>query len=467
MPKLSFGEQLKALRQRGRDPQTGRSLTQAVLADLLGAKIGAAYTGATISNWERSENRLPDSPRRPVMCLLQVLHAYSALNETEAQDLLAAGDYRELSPAEKTEIFGTAATPAPPTPPTAPMPFVLRPGTAPHLPQLLIGREADVTRLRERLQTAPAGQLQRLTIVPGWPGLGKTSLAATLAHDATLMTAFPDGVLWVSLGPTPNLLTELATWGRALGTEELLRAKDVAAASARLTAMLRDKRMLLVVDDVWEADHAVPFLVGGQGCAALLTTRMPSVAQALAPTEAAIYKLSVLAEPAALALLTELAPAVIPPHRAAATELARDLEGLPLALQVAGRLLNIEHGYGFGVEALLQELRAGVKILAATAPKDRIGLANETSVSVAVLLQKSTDRLDAATRDCYAYLGVFAPKPATFDAPAMQAVWEVPDPQPIIRQLVGRGLLEYVPQLQRYQMHALLVAHAKSLVTEE
>jgi hypothetical protein len=104
--------------------------------------------------------------------------------------------------------------------------------------------------------------------------------------------------------------------------------------------------------------------------------------------------------------------------------------------------------------------------LEATAPADRVDLANETTPTVAVLLQKSTEYLDDNTRDCFAYLGVFAPKPATFDLAAMKAVWQVEDPKPIARQLADRGLLEPVGS-GRFQMHALLVIHAKSLLTEE
>ncbi len=58
-------------------------------------------------------------------------------------------------------------------------------------------------------------------------------------------------------------------------------------------------------------------------------------------------------------------------------------------------------------------------------------------------------------------------RPATFDLAAMKAVWQVEQPEPIVRTLVDRGLLEFVQEIGRYQMHALLVAHAKSLLIEE
>jgi len=342
-----------------------------------------------------------------------------------------------------------------------------RPGSAPPLPALMVGREDDLRDLKARLGLNLAGQetytTQVLTAVRGWPGVGKTTVAAALAHDPEIAAAFPDGVLWTSLGPTPSILSELAAWGRALGADNLLN-DTIEEASARLTALLRNKRVLLIVDDVWEPEHAIPFKVGGHECAMLITTRVNSVATAIAPTPNAIYKLAVLTNEKALELLSVLAPGVVHQYPQDCAELVSELEGLPLALQVAGHLLNVESSYGFGVTDLLIELREGTKLLEAQAPADRADLANETTPTIAVLMQKSTDRLDSNTRDCFAYLGAFAPKPATFDLTAMQAVWQVPDPKPLVRVLVDRGLLE--PVAGRFQMHALLVVHARSLLTE-
>jgi len=74
---------------------------------------------------------------------------------------------------------------------------------------------------------------------------------------------------------------------------------------------------------------------------------------------------------------------------------------------------------------LLDELRNGAKLLELKAPADRIDLEKQTIPTVAILLQKSTERLDEKTQECFAYLGAFAPKPATFDVAAMRAVWQV------------------------------------------
>ncbi len=342
-----------------------------------------------------------------------------------------------------------------------------KPGSAPPLPGLVVGREDDLRALKTRLgiggQGGQAPGVQVLTAIRGWPGIGKTTLAAVLAHDRDIMDAFPDGVLWTSLGPTPSLFSALATWSRALGADDL-RAQSLEEASTHLAALLRAKRMLLVVDDVWQAEHARPFILGGRGCATLITTRSNRVAHALAPAAADIYRLPVLSEEKGLELLEKLAPDVVAAHCDACRALVVALDGLPLALQVAGHMLAVEAGYGFGVKELLAELRAGTALLEAQAPADRADLANESTPSVAALLQHSTTCLDPAARAGFACLAVFR---STFDLAALQAVCRVDDARPLARALVDRGLLEAVPEAGRFQMHALLVLHARALLEQD
>jgi hypothetical protein len=116
---------------------------------------------------------------------------------------------------------------------------------------------------------------------------------------------------------------------------------------------------------------------------------------------------------------------------------------------------------GLSVVDLIEGIRSGAEFLEEPAPIDR---AEGTVLpSVQALLKRSTDELDELTRNCFAYLGPFAPKPATFDLAAMSAVWEIADPALIIRKLVGHGLLEPVGA-GRFQMHELLVKHARSLL---
>jgi DNA-binding SARP family transcriptional activator len=334
-------------------------------------------------------------------------------------------------------------------------------GVLPPLPSLMVGREGALEDLKARIGIPHRDETRPVTVIQGWPGVGKSTLVAALAHDSEVSATYPDGVLWASLGETPSLLSELSIWADALNLSDSTRTRQIDEITAQLTAVLRDKRMLLIVDDVWQVEHATPFRVGGQACAMMMTSRLNGVAQSLAPTPRDVYRLAVLGQDSALELLRTLTPETVDEHPNEARELVSDLEGLPLAIQVAGRLLNSEARLGWGVSDLLTELRAGAGLLGAQAPGDMA--AQDTTPTVATLLQRSTDSLDEATRQRFALLGLFVPKPATFDLEAMAVAWEVEDPKPTARILVNRGLLEPVSG-GRFQMHALLVLHARSLL---
>jgi DNA-binding SARP family transcriptional activator len=338
-----------------------------------------------------------------------------------------------------------------------------KPSVLPALPSLVVGREQALTDLKSRLGID--GNLRSTTVIQGWPGVGKSTIVAALAHDEAIAHTFPDGILWASLGESPNLLSELSVWAAALGLNQAGNEQKPEAIKAQLVTALRDRRMLLIVDDVWQIEHAALFKVGGQMCATVMTSRLNDVAQALAPTAYDVYRLSVLSEGPALELLSRLTPETVAEHPEESRELVRDLEGLPLAIQVAGRLLHSEARLGWGVGNLLEELRSGAALLEAQIPGDLVSASQETSATITALLKRSTDALSEELQLQFALLGIFVPKPATFDLGAMAAAWETTDPRPVARILVNRGLLEPISG-GRFQMHALLVLHARTLLEE-
>lgn len=331
-------------------------------------------------------------------------------------------------------------------------------GSLPPLPTLLIGRESTLADLTERLSLGTSKKI----VMQGWPGIGKTTLTAALAHQARIQAYFTGGILWSSLGQEPNLLAILNAWGRSLGFFEIEHARQVDEASARLTAFLKNERILLIIDDVWALDHAVPLNVGGANASVLMTTRRNDVAMGLVDRPDMVYKVPILTESESVELLQTLAPQVVNSYLLESAQLARDLEGLPLALQVAGRLLHAEMLLGWSIIDLLKDMQEGRVLLESQAPADRSEIANQTTPTIAALLQRSIERFSPEMQERFALLGVFAPKPATFSLEAIAAVWDIADARASIRMLVDRGLLEPVGQAH-FQMHALLVMLAKSL----
>jgi hypothetical protein len=332
------------------------------------------------------------------------------------------------------------------------------PGTAPVLPPLLIGRDYDLQVIKNQLTKKSLEKA--LCVLTGMLGVGKTTVASALAHDPQVLEAFPDGVLWTSLGQHPNVLGVLIGWLRAFSVTDLSMNCTESEASGRLTALLRDKKVLLIIDDVWEVEHATLFNVGGKGCASLFTTRLTNIAYGIAHTPKAIYRLDILSESHALELLQALAPTVITNYYDEALKLVKGVECLPILLQIIGRMLEVEASYGWDISELISEMGKGQKLLESKLPGHNGDSPNATLIC---LLQKNIKRLNPQTRDRFAKLGAFAPKPATFSLDDLAFVWQTNQPKQTARILVDRGLLEPAGD-SLFRMHALLVWYAHSLL---
>ncbi|MEM9008940.1 MAG: NB-ARC domain-containing protein [Cyanobacteria bacterium P01_F01_bin.86] len=141
------------------------------------------------------------------------------------------------------------------------------------LPENYVDRP-DALRAVKDLLLAEDERTLVVSAISGLGGLGKSVLATALVLDKEVRSRFADGILWVTLGQKPDLLTMLGDWIRELDkSRESFSANTLEAASRYLGNLLAERRMLLVVDDVWNAAHAEWFRVGGAECRVLATTR--------------------------------------------------------------------------------------------------------------------------------------------------------------------------------------------------
>jgi NB-ARC domain/Domain of unknown function (DUF4062) len=113
----------------------------------------------------------------------------------------------------------------------------------------------------------------------GAGGFGKTTLARVVAHRAEVRKQFPDGAVWVTVGENvigPEL-AEKITNVVSLLTGVRPPSTDPIVAGAELGRALGDRRVLVVVDDVWTRVQVEPFLIGGHRAVRLVTTRVRGV----------------------------------------------------------------------------------------------------------------------------------------------------------------------------------------------
>jgi hypothetical protein len=461
----AFGDLLRQYRERSINPADGKKLSQQQLTDLMGAEIGIeSLTGATISNWERGKYSIDHNDRLTLTRLIKTLHTCGGIRSlAEANALLAAGNYRPLDDDEIRAIAPTWVKSAAPLPHHAPSSSApnLTPAIAPHG---ILGRTRELDQIFNLLRLGDPTPDVPPVALRGMGGVGKTTLALAIGRADLTAQFFPDGVLWASPGLKPSLRATLDQWGQALG-ENLLAERDLAACQNRLRALLFQRQMLLIVDDVWDVRHAQTFALGGPHCRMLFTTRESPIAYDLA-TMPRTLNVNVLDPESSLDILRRRVPLLVIADEARARLLCERLEYLPLALTLAARMLANEGDVPERARRLMDELieRSDARMqLAQTEGRPGLG---DAPVSLGAILGLSVERLNANDQDRFAMLGTFGGEPLTAGLDAIAAVWDCDAAQAetTLARLIQTGLLER--RDGRYWMHALFADYAAELQKE-
>ena len=334
-------------------------------------------------------------------------------------------------------------------------------------PVHLVGRDEELVHLRARLR---AGESVAMTALHGLPGVGKTTLAITLAHDAEMRAHFRDGILWAALGPQPDISSILSHWSMLLGiaTPDQSSEGDHEALAVQLRRAIGTRRMLLVIDDAWDLKDALVFKVGGSDCAHLVTTRFPGIASAFAPGATSIIR--ELGENESVVLLRMLAPQLMGRDTQKVRELAQAVGGLPLALTLLGNYLRLQSysGQARRVDAALERLSDAGERLTISEPRGPAERHSSLELDMPLSLQSVIDvtvqQLEPPTRAALYALAAFPPKPNHFSEEAALAVADCK--VATLDALIDTGLLESA-DASHYTLHQTIADFARAALQDD
>jgi WD40 repeat protein len=305
--------------------------------------------------------------------------------------------------------------------------------TVPDLPENFVPRSAELEALKQRILSDRDQRHVALVALKGMGGIGKTVLAQALCHDESVQAAFPDGIMWVKIGEKPSdadLINQMRETAKAL--DKSTEGFDTLAGSSNLLRnLLKDKSVLLVLDDVWNAKHVSYFQThGARFCRLLLTTRDADIGKA---TGARSHPLDVLTKELSRRLVANyagLSEAELPGE---ADGIIQECDGLPLALAMVAAMLRDEPNSRWA--DVLDSLKK------ADLEEIQIQFPDYAFPSLVAAIEVSVKQLPEEVQKCYLDLAIF-PEDTPIPECALAVIWgrEGKEVRRIASQLVNRSL---------------------------
>ncbi|MBN8656007.1 MAG: hypothetical protein J0M11_09745 [Anaerolineae bacterium] len=251
----------------------------------------------------------------------------------------------------------------------------------------------------------------------GAGGFGKSTLAIAVCANKTVIDAFPDGIFWVELGENIKNKTQIVEKLNHLLFEanaDNSAYTDLSFAASKLREVLLNKKVLIVIDDVWNSAHLEPFLQVGTQCAHLITTRDTSTL----PLGTKTIDIDSVSSDEGLLILKKNLPG-------GSDDLLRDLSNKlwnwPLLLSLANGKLNIDVHQNHALldtaiekAILLYELR-GITAFDLKKPFER-------NQAASLALDVSIEQLDLTEKECLFSLAVF-PENTLIPVTALRSLW--------------------------------------------
>jgi tetratricopeptide (TPR) repeat protein len=228
------------------------------------------------------------------------------------------------------------------------------PVEVPAPPNVLIGRDAQVREIHDFL-AAPTSTT-RVVVIAGPSGVGKSALAVSATQ--ALADHFRDGQLLARLDRvghgTEGAHEVLRMFVNSLQAPTDTRPKTPADVERRYHELTSRKKVLVVLDSAADLDQVRQILPQGRCCAAIITSRDPS----LADRSWRSIRIDRLSEKAALRVLDVLVGGDrVEAEPSAAQQLVEAAARVPLGLQLIGAALSARQNWT--LQVAVQRMRQG------------------------------------------------------------------------------------------------------------
>ncbi|KJK44389.1 hypothetical protein UK23_29665 [Lentzea aerocolonigenes] len=408
----TFSEFLRYYRRRA-------TLTQEDLAARTGLGV------RTLSDLERGRVQAPHAQT------VELLVTGLGLDEGETQEFIALARSPEISTprAERTDCAPPPAKP-------------------------LIGRAQEQRDLADCIDDAAASWVLDVVVLHGPPGVGKTSLAVDAAHRFAEL--FADGLLYLDLrGMDPAPLTpERAAERvlRAFGVPDARMPSDPDDRFRLYRSMLRERTVLLVLDNAANEAQVRPLLAASPGSLVLVTSR-----NVLAGLDCrSRLGLGPLSHEGAVELLAQAAGSDRIKAGQEAADLVASLCGrVPLALAIAGHRLTGRTTWS--LRQLADQL---------SDERERLDVLATGDVQVRTAFEMSYRQLAPETRMIFRRLALVHGPDTSVALAAVAADIPADDAETLLEELVDASLLR--PEVPgRYSCHDLMRDYARERLHSE
>ncbi|KAJ3670297.1 hypothetical protein LUZ60_010621 [Juncus effusus] len=149
----------------------------------------------------------------------------------------------------------------------------------------LLGREKDMNKVTELLLSDDISNGSVYSVIPivGMAGVGKTALTQHIYQDALVDSKF-DLKIWVWVSQEYDVGRVTCKMAQEI-LKRSCESSETNLLHGKMIEQLKDKRFLLVLDDVWDEDEnrweslMVPLNYGAKGSKIIVTTRSTKVAR--------------------------------------------------------------------------------------------------------------------------------------------------------------------------------------------